>query len=421
MMHPSWRRSAFAWGFSLVAVLAAHPRRSTAETACSIRNAQELVACALENHPDLLVAAQTEARDRALPDIARQRPNPEFDSRILGGKSADDSLVTTETTLFTVWELGGKRRSRIAAAEAQGRVAQAETLAVRERILLETVLALHRLRQIQGELAHIEETLATFGKILRIYRARPVLTPEQEVSLASFELAGEDYKLQRSRLTQDKFNLLGALRIATGQPLAGISKVLPPAPRRWPSPDGPTPEGPTANASLQKAEAERAEAETQVRLAKSEAWPDLRIGPTLETESLSDATKTTGGLHFALPLPVLNRNAGGQAYAQAEKIRAEGALAAERSKQAVDRESWLSRYRAARRALAQTPSPGALGPRHAQVEAFFEKGLVPSTLVIEVHRQINDVTRTYHEQELSALEALWRIYLIEGRAFAEKI
>lgn len=421
MFARTWRRSAGAWAFVLAAVLASHPQSAASETACTIRSAQELVACALERHPDLRVAAETEARDRILPEIARQRPNPELDSRILGGKSADDSLVTTETTLFTVWELGGKRRSRVAAAQAQGRAAQAETLAVRERVLLETVLALHRLRQIQGELAHIDETLATYGKIRRLYRDRPFLTPEQEVSLASFELAGEDYKLQRSRLTQDKYNLLGALRIATGHPLEGLAKLLPTAPRRWPAFDGPAPEGSAQNAALQRAEAARAEAETKARLAKSEAWPDLRIGPTLETESLSDATKTTGGLHFALPLPVLNRNAGGQAYAQAEQIRAESALAAERGKQAVDRESWLSRYRAARKALAQTPSPGAMGPRHAQVEAFFEKGLVPSTLVIEIHRQINDVAKTYHEQELAALEALWRLYLLEGRAFAEHI
>ncbi|MDL1871446.1 hypothetical protein FBR05_04505 [Deltaproteobacteria bacterium PRO3] len=421
MFARTWRRSAGAWALVLAVALAALPQRAASETACAIHSAQELVACALERHPDLAVAAQAEARDRTLPDIARQRPNPELDSRILGGKSADDSLVTTETTLFTVWELGGKRRSRVAAAQAQGRAARAETLAVRERVLLETVLALHRLRQIRSELAHIEETLAVFGKILRLYRGRPFLTPEQEVSLASFELAGEDYKLRRSRLTQDKFNLLGALRIATRHPLEDVERFLPPAPRRWTAFDGPAAGGPPSNAALEKAEAAREEAEAKARLARSEAWPDLRLGPTLETESLSHATKTTGGLHFALPLPVLNRNAGGQAYAQAEKIRAESALAAERGRQAVDRESWLSRYRAARKALAQTPSPAALGPRHAQVEAFFEKGLVPSTLVIEIHRQINDVAQTYHEQELAALEALWRLYILEGRAFAEKI
>jgi len=86
-----------------------------------------------------------------------------------------------------------------------------------------------------------------------------------------------------------------------------------------------------------------------------------------------------------------------------------------------ERERERARYEKAVAALRALGGRKALRDKHEQVEDFFERGLISSSLVIEAHRQMLDFTRSRHEHELAAVTALWRIRAIDGTILGEKL
>lgn len=398
---------------------------SSAEEGCPVSSAQDILQCALGQHPDVVNAQAEKLRDEKLVNIAKQRPNPELQGRILGGQSADDTKLNTETSLSYTLELGGKRKSRIGQAKVLAEKSSIEVKRNKEEVALQTVLALYRLRQIKSELGRAEETISTFSKITSALKSRPKLTPEQEVSQSSFSLAREDYKLKKITLTQEQAGLIAWLEVATGVPGQTILRHLPSTKAKWP-------EFPTSleskesdkpsNSTLDLARSEKNLAERNISIAKSKAWPDLKIGPSFDTEDLDNGgTRLLGGVSFSVPLPILNLNRGEKAFAKADQLRAQTNLEQVLRKTESERILQLKRYQAAIEALRSTQSIQGLAVEHQNLEAYFEKGLVPSTLVIETHNQLYDITRTRNEQELTGVDSLWRLYIIDGKILDAKL
>ncbi len=395
---------------------------SRAEEGCPVSSAQDILQCALDQHPDVVNAQAEKFRDEKLVNIAKQRPNPELQSRILAGDVAGDTRWNTETSLLHTLELGGKRKSRIGHAKVLAEKSSIEVKRNKEEVALQTVLALHRLRQIQSELARIEEALATFGKILSALQSRPKLTPEQEASQSSFGLAREDYKLKKILWTQEQAHLIAGLEVATGIPGKTILRHLPLPQTRWPAFPAYVELENLSNTALQMARSDQKLAQANVASAKSKAWPDLMAGPSVETEALdTGGTRTSGGISFSVPLPILNLNRGEKAFAKADQLRAQTYLEQVLRKTESERTLQLKRYQAAVQALRSSRSVKGLAAEHQNLEVYFEKGLVPSALVIEIHNQLYDITRMRNEQELTGIEALWRLYIIDGRVLNERI
>lgn len=385
---------------------------------CTFTTTQDILTCALRNHPDIIDAQTAIDRDQALQTIAKARPNPELESKVVSGSADGQTVIDSETSLFHILELGGKRRARVEQAIAQGQLTSVAQLEIKERVALTTVLSLYRLNQIQNELSLVQESLSTFDHIFRQFKSRPLLPPEQEVSLSVFELATEDYKLKKTELLSEKQDLESFLEIATGSSFLAMERLLPKEKREWPFPGTSTA---FASADIKKAESELGLSEATLNLAKRNAWPDFKIGPTIETQNQSDDTVLTAGASLSIPLPILNRNQGEKEYAALDRVRVSTALRAVQAKTAAEREKQVKRYQSAVASLSQAKSRGNLNEKHHEVERFFEKGLVPSSLVIESHRQIFDITKSLHTQELTARDALWRLYIIDGRALEERL
>ncbi len=412
------------WGLIFFAALGMIflAKNLSAEEGCLISTSQDILSCALKRHPHVIQAEAGKLRDSKLPDIARQRPNPELQSRILGGQSADDTFLNTETSLLHTWELGDKRKARVGQANALMDKAGSDFQASQELAALQTVLALYRLREIHTEFARIHETVSTFDKILATFKSRPTLTPEQEVSSSSFQLAREEYKLKNTALLQEQSELRSFLEWATGLSALQLEKYFPGFKTDWPSVSPEQTAGDSSYSSLSKARAEQKLAQANVHIAKSKVWPDLKIGPTIDTESLnSGRTDLIAGIALSVPLPILNLNKGEKAYAHLDKLKAEKEFELTLQKISIERSKQITRYQSATRALQQSHSLRDLSAQHENMEAYFEKGLVPSTLVIECHRQLYEVTRTRHEQELAGIDALWRIYILDGKFLEQKI
>jgi len=265
---------------------------SHAEDMCLVRTSQDILDCVLQKHPDVINAQAEKFRDEKLVNIAKQRPNPELESRILGGQTADDTNLNTETSLLHTLELGGKRKYRIGQAKVLAEKSGVQVKRNQEEVALQTVLTLYRLRQIKSELGRADETLATFNKILSTFKSRPKLPPEQEVSQSSFSLAREDYKLKKISLLQEQANLVAWLEVATGVSEQSILRHLPSSKTKWPQLEKSTEHAQPSNATLEGARTEKKLSEANVSIAKSNAWPDLKIGPSFDTETLDN-----GGSH----------------------------------------------------------------------------------------------------------------------------
>jgi outer membrane protein TolC len=216
-------------------------------------------------------------------------------------------------------------------------------------------------------------------------------------------------------LTEEE-GLKNDLELATGLSYGAMQRYLPPAKSSWPKinqEDDPT----VRSGELQRAQAEAKLATAGLSAAKSQSWPDLKIGPTVETANPSGAgrTGTTVGGTISLPLPLLNLNRGGRQFAAAEKARSDLNLQVTRERLAQERRKQVERYRNASKILSQSRARSELGARHKAVDDLFERGLAPSALVIECHRQMIEIVRSLHEQELAALDAFWRITILDGK------
>jgi outer membrane protein TolC len=396
------------------------PALALADSAvCELKTAQDILDCALRHHPEVAQSEAARARDEALVRVARQRPNPELESKIVSGDESGQNVLATETSLLYTLELGGKRRARIHQASAQGELAAASLTESQELVALHTVRSLHRLRQIRSELSYLQESLTTFDRIVRQFRSRPVLPPEQAVSLSVFDLAKDEYSLRKKSLVEEETELKTFLEIATGSPYSEMKGILPWPKRSWPKILG-TGETNASSSEVKKAVADLKKAEAGLSLAKSNAWPDFKLGPTVETGTLGRNDSTAFGGTISMPIPLLNLNRGEKAYAALERVRASAHLEQTHRKTSLERTKQLERYRSAVKGVSQIRL-GDLNKSHHEVEEFFGRGLVPSSLVIESHRQFFEITKILHEQELTALDALWRLYIIDGRVLEEKL
>lgn len=387
-------------------------------TACPpLASAQDVLDCVLRAHPEAKSAETLLKQSEAFERAAAQRTNPEAEANALFGGSQDQVQVS----LLHTFETGGKRSRRVDQARAEGELLRAEALAVKERLAIDTVVDLHRLRQIREELRVSKEALETFSRIARQLLSRPRRSPEQQVSLAIFRLAEQDYALRRSRLESEDAGLRREFALGLGAPLPDTEALLPKEALQWPE-LGAEPGALRGSTALRAAAASSA-ARAQVGVARAASYPDLRVGPSVQRQKNGpgEGSTTLIGAGLSMALPLYQRNAAGRLLAargaEAAAARSDAALAV----LAAERDAELARYRSATAALVKAGGHAESEARHEELDGLFERGLVPSALVIEAHRQVFDFTSDLHEQELAAVRALWTIYAIEGRALTEKL
>jgi cobalt-zinc-cadmium efflux system outer membrane protein len=156
-------------------------------------------------------------------------------------------------------------------------------------------------------------------------------------------------------------------------------------------------------------------------MAQSNAWPDFKLGPSLQTQSGSEGNEFVGGVNISLTLPILSQNRGNIQYAKKDQHRATVAYQLALNKNQNERKKLIERYQLALQSLNLLQSTSSLKTNHQNIEKYFEKGLISTSLVIESHRQIFELTESIHQQELTALDALWRLFIIDGKFLSEKI
>jgi outer membrane protein, heavy metal efflux system len=387
------------------------PAALRADSSCAaFSTAQDVLACVLANHPDILRLQAEAANLDAFEALAMQRPNPEVDSEFVSPNEDTEPALRLQAAYLHTFELGGKRGGRVHRAKAERELLQASLDRRKQDLAIQTVRNLYRLRHIQAELRTVDEGLETFSKIAKQYKARKQLTPEQQVSLDVFLLAEGDYMLRKSGLLQEQMSLERFFTLTTGANFTAILKTLPPKKEKWPEV---TPQ-PTQGPEWREAQAALQMSQSELKLARSDAWPDMRLGPLVEMESGRGYSSQALGASLSLPLPLYSRNRGAKLLAVNKAKLAEIHLQA-------DFKTWQRVYENAVDSLKNIPTVRQMEKKHESMESFFERGLISSSLLIEAHRQMADFTKSLNEQELRAVEALWTIYSLQGRVLQEAL
>lgn len=390
----------------VIAVVSFFASSAVAQCAAT-RSPQALLDCAMANDPAVREAEARKRQAEAGVSSTRQRPNPDLETKGTWG----DGASQVEIDLVQTVETGGKRSSRVARARAEEQEAGADLGAARSEAALNAAAALYRLRQAQDELALVEEGLHTFSRIGTQLRSRPRLLPEQEVSRSIFELAEADYTLRQGSLQAERLGLIKSLEASTGVSLSTATLDLPPAKQEWPAiPDAGAFQGPESLHS----KAALAAAGADANAARGASWPDLRLGPSFQHQSSEGQTQRMLGLNLGLSLPLYHRNKAGRERARRGEEAAALSAASIQARLQAERAAEKAKYEAAVAALKLATGRKQLRSQHERVEDFFQRGLISSSLVIEAHRQMLEFARSRHEQELTAIRALWRIRAIDG-------
>jgi len=336
------------------------------------------------------------------------------------GSFGNEAQMQTQISLTQPLGLGGERSARVKEAEAKTSAAAGELRMSKADVTFQTVNYLHRLRQLLREKKIVEETLDTYRKLQRQYRARPALTPEQDVSLGTLEMAESDYFLKQAALLDEERKIAHFFHVSTGHSLEELSKVLPPVPKSWPEiavvsdTNRPSPE-------VARLLSDKEVSVAELSIARAASWPDVRLGPMIMLDQEGDRKRNYFGFELDIPLPFFNLNGAGRAAASVGVAMSERAVDIQRREESHERNEQEQVYAAATRTLSLTPSVDKITQRHRVMEKQFLRGVVPSALILEAHRQLLELEKSRHERELTAIRALWTIYRIDGKILEETL
>ena len=393
-----------------------------AQISCTeFSQADDLFQCSLSLHPWVLQAEAKADQGKNLQELAEQRPNPELDANYAIGRSQDKEVLNSEVILSHIFELGGKRPSRIEKSQADLQVISSEVLKAKEEVALLTATTLYRLRQILAELEAVREALQTFSGLREHLLARHRITPEQSVILTTFRLVESDYLIKQAQIRGEEDALLQQLKLVFGGKFVLGTSLLPPAKSTWPVFHLEDPDLSFSGSQMNRMNAELAVAQAKFSLAQSQSWPNLKIGPMYQAETQAGIAYRAFGVNVSVALPLYQRNGGGRAFAESGVHRFEVQRETGIRQMRTEREQEIIRYRAAIAAFKENTALKKVNRGHQSMEKLFKSGLIQSANVIETHRQMVDLTRNVNQQELSAIRSLWRLYAIEGRVLKEKL
>ncbi len=364
----------------------------------------DALGCVRANEPAFRTALESAKEAKELENSAYRLINPDLSLEYLNGNSLGDVQREASASLLFTLELGGKRSARAAVFNGEGLALRADAFEQRITALTELGGAILRLNQLKREKAVLEESANTFQRIIRLYRSRGQLPPEQRVSLNAFELITLDYsrKILETEAELLRFQvrtqrLFGAG--SDGQPL-DVSKFLVDLKAASKSLD----EWIESTPEMLRLRSEQRRAEGELAVARAEMWPDLKIGPSVRQVTAGPISYQAAGITVSFPIPLLTWNG---ALRTSRGITAKRVQARTRWESQDVRAQYVAKLAQLDKIanlLRQTPSEADIQRKHETTESFFSRGLVGGALIIEAHRALVDYYETKHSLERQFLE-----------------
>ena len=386
---------------------------------CSFKDSNELFELIKKNHPTIEMNNSNKKTIELATDKASQRANPELDSEMTTVDTAEGKVFNTSISLKHVFELGGKRDSRIAVAHSYIKSNLQRARFQNENALIDTVLKIQRLTQIYQLIPIYKEAGTTINMISKRMNKRKSLSPQEEVEKETLELAASDYKLQLSQLYSERMYLKRHLTLFAGIDCELEKKNFKNKLNFKMSIDETVS---TANYSkLQIAKSNLELAKSKLSNQESLSYSDMSLGPIYEYEKNPTRTNHKIGLALTVDLPLLSTNDAGKAMATNNISTASILFNNARKDSELDLEAWKNQYKRYRRSLRSVAKQDELEKKHQKIEKLFSRGIISTSLVIESHRQLLDFTKTRLEFETGTVQALWSIYELSGNLSNQKL
>lgn len=363
----------------------------------------DLYAIALYFNPELDVARAKLNTARAALVTAGARPNPSIS--LSGGwtNAPESPLVLDFFPAFTI-ETRNKRGLRVLRARKQAEAAQVDLYAAAWQTLsrvrsawLEFAMNA-RLETILGDEVAAQSAAVTL--LEKRLEAGAVARPEVDTARA----ASVQVELELGTTHSSAATLLTALAGAVGLvSLPDIDTMLPEAPAS-PLPDEITKTGLVHRADIRASLLRYAAADAALRLEIAKQTPDVQITPGYAFDE--GHHKITFGPGFEIPL--LNRNQGPIAEAEAQRTEAEAEFNALQAKAIGDMSGALARYTAAQQDLkaARDRLASLQQNREAAVQRAVEAGEEDRLALASAHIETVAAARASFEAQRRLEEAL---------------
>lgn len=403
----------------IISLIASSVFTESSFASCDFKSPNELLESFKTSHPQVVENNSSINVSEKWVEVAKQRPNPEFQAQGMKGEEIDGDVDRISLSIMHTIELGGKRASRIDFADSKRKQFKASVQDSNEDILIDAILKAYRLRQVNELIPIYEEAYGAFNKILKVKLRRKSLSPEEQVEKETLVLATNDYRLKVSKLKSEKINLSRHLSFFVGEDCDLKQETLPRdvnltrkfvLKKETPS-----------YSKLQVAMNNLESAKMKLELERSNTYPDLKIGPAIETENINGKSYQSIGLSLSMDLPILSTNSGAKSQALEQVNTARVKFKNIKREASLDLEAWIEKYNALGSSLKTIATREDLERKHLKIEKLFKRGVISTAMIIESHRQLIEFANTRNEFELGAAEALWNIYKINGTVFSEKL
>lgn len=350
---------------------------------------------------------------RAARVVAGLRPNPSLQTEVenVAGTGPYGGFNSMEATvgLSIPLELGGKRRARMAVADAQtDRALLAAAIVeadIRQQVTLlyvEAVAAERRLTVAREQWRIADDGMRAARLRVQAGRASPL--EEQRADVARLNAQAGVERSERLALAA-RTNLARRVGQTIERTLdGGMLDRLPGKSGYGPA----VPASARGTLSLAAAEADLAIADAGVRLARSQRTPDLSFGPGVRR--LEATNDTAAVFSLSMPIPVFNAGRAAVAQAQAERSRTD----ARRRVTALDVEQAITDAEAEAANAAMT-ARNANGPALAAAQEAARIARIGYREGKFGQLDLLDAERTLAETRIAAIDALAAYHNAQAR------
>lgn len=378
---------------------------------CEIKKVGLLLNKVEANHPALRIDDKLKKVAMAEVERASQRANPTFNLAANYGRFEGQRTSEGNVNFQYVFELGDKRNSRINLAEAEKKLGDFQIETRKEERLIEAALQIYRLIQIQTLLELYQESIEVFKKTRNSLRKTKRLSPEQETQEDILDIEVGKHRLEIAALQSELRHVENLLKYYAGEDCRLKLETIQikfPEPQTFQSSRLELPE---AKQIAMKAEV----SQSQLDLERSRAVPDLKVGPSVQWEEERGQRIERYGIAMTMDLPILNRNQGGRAMAQAQWDAKQMEHRYFQAKNEVLLDAKLNNYQQLLNSLKESPSRQELLRKHHRIERYFTRGLISISTMLEGHDQLLGLIEDRDQNEMLALRTLFELQQAKGQ------
>lgn len=380
-----------------------------AQEKCEWKTWQELGKAITQSSPEIKALKGEENYRNALTDSAALTPPAVVTGQYTAGGLPWKSS-NLEASYLWIIENREKREARLGAARAGVDSIRYEIEDRKATQLLKIALLQQALRRIESRRDVLLETQSTYKKIIRQFEGRLSLGPEQEASLAVFQIAKKENDLKIESLEVEGSQYVYQLATITGCAEVKLPKLTASPYRGTVSLE----KSGSVSTTVKRLEAQAKNLELSIQSEIRSLTPDLSIGPVVIAGRDDDRNRLEIGVAASLPIGGQRANVlGAEKTAEFKARQSEIDLSISRIK--IERGAWLDLYQKSIRAMKGGLSTEEISKTHRKLESLFRGERVSAALVIEAHRQLLEHITSFTELESKAAEAMWNIRYLDGK------